>query len=90
MDPVTIGIATNLLLELVGGKKGLGFYEAQVLQGLIDGIAGLFAGPQRTCVHKTHACTYKDGSCVVLLSKGANWQMEDIYACSYRKQIEGV
>lgn len=88
MDPVTISLATSLLLELVGGKKSLGFAEAQILQGLIDGIAGLFKDAPRTCVHKTHACTYREGSCIVLLSKGANWQMEDITSCPYRKQLE--
>lgn len=77
----------RLLLPLVTKKKKLSFAEAELLQSLLDGIFGLFARAKRTCVHKTHECTYREGACYVLSTKGKDWTLEDIKGCPYRKLI---
>jgi hypothetical protein len=91
MDPVTAITLTKISLELVKRvkrKKTVDFDDAEMLQGVINNIQQLFARGKRTCVHKTHECTYRNGSCYVLLTKGEDWQIEDIEQCAYRKLIE--
>jgi hypothetical protein len=78
----------GLLLSKILAKSAISFADAELLQKLIGGITDLFARSKRTCVHKTHECTFRDGSCHVLLDKGEKWQIEDIEACAYRKKIE--
>lgn len=77
----------KLLLPLITKKKNLSFAEAELLGTLVGGITGLFERAKRTCVHKTHECTYRDGACYVLSTKGEDWTMGDIESCPYRKLI---
>lgn len=81
-------VLIRLLLPLITKKKSLSFSEAELLGRLVDETMGLFARAKRTCVHKTHECTYRDGACYVLATKGRDWKLEDIEGCPYRKLIE--
>ena len=78
----------KLLLPLVLKKSNLSMSEAALLQRLVSGVNDLFARAKRTCVHKTHECTYRDGACYILSTKGEDWSLEDIKGCPYRKKIE--
>ncbi|MCK5610066.1 hypothetical protein KAR91_49795 [Candidatus Pacearchaeota archaeon] len=77
----------KLLLPMVSKKKTLSFSEAALLQDLVEGVFGLFAKAKRTCVHKTHECTYREGACYILLTKDKDWTLNDINECPYRKLI---
>lgn len=88
MEPVTIITLAGSLVSALKSRDSVSFEDATVLQGVVDGIKGLFERGKRTCVHKTHECTFREGSCVVLLEKGEDWQIEDITSCPYRKEIK--
>lgn len=87
MDPITLGVAAASLINALRDSDSVGFGEAETLQKVIDNISDLFSRSARTCVHRTHECTYREGSCHVLLTKGSGWQIEDIEECPYRKAI---
>jgi hypothetical protein len=88
MEPITIITAATTLLSVLKGSNSVGFGDAELLQSIIGEISNLFARGKRTCVHKTHECIYREGSCHVLLTKKTNWQIDDITNCPYRKEIQ--
>ena len=77
----------RLLLPVIARKSNISMSEAAMAEKLIRELHAMF---QRTryCTDKKHECTFREGSCKVIIEKGDKWQYEDIVACPYRKKID--
>lgn len=86
---VPISPIIGLALSLLARKNIINFTEAALLQDLIKSIYDLFARAKRRCTSADYECTFKQGSCWALLSKGKDWKLTDIQECPFRKKMEG-
>lgn len=83
-----LGILVSLLLSVITRKTSLTFHEASLLSKLAESIFGALGHKVRYCTSKKYECTFKNGSCIVLIRKGQDWTYEDIVSCPYRKLME--